>query len=87
MLHLVLASFLWALSFALIGKNDIDPDLLAASRLGLAFLLFAPLLLLRRVDASIAIYEAQFALSRDDWHSAGLWRRGQGDSIAALHVL
>ena len=40
---LLTASLLWALSFALIGANDIDPDLLTAARLGLAFLAFAPM--------------------------------------------
>ncbi|MEM9800931.1 MAG: EamA family transporter [Planctomycetota bacterium] len=44
MANLVLASLLWSVSFALIGAHAIDPDVLAAARLGLAFLLFAPLL-------------------------------------------
>jgi len=42
--YLVLASLLWSVSFALIGAYDIDPDLLAAARLGLAAIAFAPLL-------------------------------------------
>ena len=44
MILLVLASLLWSVSFALIDKSGIDPDLLAAARLGLAALLFLPAL-------------------------------------------
>lgn len=44
MLLLILASVLWSVSFALIGKSEIDPDLLAAARLGLAAALFLPAL-------------------------------------------
>ena len=35
---LFFASLLWSLSFALIGANDINPNLLTAARLGLAFI-------------------------------------------------
>ncbi len=49
MLPLVLASLLWSVSFALIDRSGIDPDLLAAARLTLAALLFAPVLLKERV--------------------------------------
>ncbi|MDG1490294.1 MAG: EamA family transporter [Planctomycetota bacterium] len=45
---LFLASLLWSLSFALIGANEIDPNLLTAARLGLAFLAFAPMTFSRR---------------------------------------
>jgi len=45
---LFFASLLWSLSFALIGANDIDPNLLTAARLGLAFIAFAPLTFSRR---------------------------------------
>lgn len=41
---LIAASFMWAISFALIDRSGIDPDLLAAARLGVSALMFAPLL-------------------------------------------
>lgn len=44
MVFLILASVLWSLSFALIKSSGIDPDLLSAARLGLAALVFLPLL-------------------------------------------
>ncbi len=44
MLFLILASFLWSVSFALIKSSGIHPDLLSAARLGLAALLFLPVL-------------------------------------------
>ncbi|QDV07169.1 EamA-like transporter family protein [Planctomycetes bacterium Poly30] len=44
MLLLVLASLLWSVSFALIKSSGIHPDVLSAARLGLAALLFVPLL-------------------------------------------
>lgn len=47
LIQLVLASLLWSASFALIGATGIQPDLLAATRLGLALLLFLPLALRR----------------------------------------
>lgn len=49
MLLLVVASLLWSVSFALIDQSGIDADLLAAARLGLAALLFAPVLARSRV--------------------------------------
>jgi drug/metabolite transporter (DMT)-like permease len=48
---LILASLLWSVSFALIKSSGIHPDLLSAARLGLAALIFLPVLLRRR-DAS-----------------------------------
>lgn len=44
MILLVWASLLWSVSFALIKSSGIHPDVLSAARLGLAALLFAPLL-------------------------------------------
>ena len=67
MLLLVLASLLWSVSFALIGRSGIDPDLLAAARLTLAALLFSPALLRQRVQpgrvlALMGIGAIQFGL-------------------------
>ena len=50
---LVLASVLWSVSFALIGQSGIDPDLLAAARLGLAAALFLPALWHSRSSAAV----------------------------------
>ncbi|MEE2939843.1 MAG: EamA family transporter [Planctomycetota bacterium] len=55
MLLLVLASLLWSVSFALIGRSGIDPDVLAAARLALAALLFSPVLLQERVQPRRAL--------------------------------
>ena len=44
MLLLIIASLLWSVSFALIDQSGIEPDVLAAARLGVSALLFAPLL-------------------------------------------
>ncbi len=53
MLYLLVVSFIWAFSFGLIGNTlaGVDPYLLAASRLGIAFLFFLPLLRWRHARA------------------------------------
>lgn len=57
MLLLILASVLWSVSFALIGQSGIDPDLLAAARLGLAAVLFLPALIASRRVPTLESHE------------------------------
>ena len=57
MIELIVVSLIWAFSFGLIKDNltGIDPNFVAFVRLGLAFLIFAPLLRLRGFSRRTAL--------------------------------
>ena len=57
MIYLLLASLLWAFSFGLIGRfvTGIEPGAVAFIRLGISFVLFAPLLRLRGVRPTLML--------------------------------
>jgi len=60
MIHLIVTSLIWAFSFGLIGNllKGVDAHALAAARLALAALVFAPLLRARRLPPSAALAAA-----------------------------
>ena len=89
---LLLASLLWALSFPLVKRLALDPDLVTAVRLGLAALAFGLLALRapaplprRRVSALLALGALQFGLMYTLVHRA--YAHLAGHQVALFTVL